>query len=45
MPKEDIHKRSLTKSSQDPDYEVIEFGQQYCNAPPLPEKTGNREFY
>ncbi|CAG9825410.1 unnamed protein product [Phaedon cochleariae] len=45
VPKEDPNKRDhqkdhKVKSHQEPDYEVIEFGQ-YCNAP-LPSKSGSK---
>ncbi|XP_017774763.1 PREDICTED: uncharacterized protein LOC108561373 isoform X3 [Nicrophorus vespilloides] len=45
-PVPDDRTKSLSRSSKkyqqsnDPDYEVIDFGQQYCNAPPLPAKNG-----
>ncbi|XP_018564657.1 uncharacterized protein LOC108906015 isoform X2 [Anoplophora glabripennis] len=43
VPKEEKNKQSNHKnigSHQEPDYEVIEFGQ-YTNAPPLPTKNGS----
>ncbi|RZC33722.1 IBR domain containing protein [Asbolus verrucosus] len=39
IPAEEKPRQSFSKNSQEPDYEVIEFGQQYSNAPPLPVKN------
>lgn len=39
IPRDDGTRR--INNNHDPDYEVIEFGQQYTNAPPLPQKNGN----
>jgi E3 ubiquitin-protein ligase RNF31 len=39
VPAEEKPRQSFSKNSQEPDYEVIEFGQQYSNAPPLPVKN------
>lgn len=49
VPKEEkisphFNHKNLSSHHQEPDYEVIEFGQ-YTNAPPLPTKNGSGESY